>query len=437
MICVNQGGLRSPAYSISLDFRTAAIYDVSSMPNSLETINEGLDVEYKLKDPPQIPGWIVNEAHLINDAMKQGAVSTEEAQAWRGEQGAIFGDEKILELMRELVNPKLFVELPFENLDGNSRGISLQKLFCQKMVDEKGDEMELGDYLAKKRMGLSIAMSSLDDETAEAFQYLNEKGVPIIAWVVIEDVEGYWTNAANIPETTLKTKQILRWAHEKGIDLHAVGFDLEKPLQLLAAVAKLDIVTVASEIRNYAKSAKNITDPKKKLRELTDFVKRSGQQTEAYTFPSPLGPVLGGISPEGADFDNIVEMLYLGPGLARLLRNKKLTPAFGIAARPELDGLPEERPGRDFQVVNEMRSGKRFEDIQRKPVGPNEHRSQQELNELVKMWLDQEINIKNRTFKMRDVYLFAMNDYRVAMMLAEAIDTGFDRQKEKIVSLRK
>ncbi len=83
-----------------------------------------------------------------------------------------------------------------------------------------------------------------------------------------------------------------------------------------------------------------------------------------------------------------------------------------------------------------MRSDKKFEDTQRRPVNPNEHRSQQELNELVTMWLNQEINIKNRTFKMRDVYLFAMNDCLVAMMLAEAIEKGFDKQREKISSLR-
>ncbi len=312
------------------------------MPNSLEAINAGLDEEYKLKDPTKIPEWIVNEAHLINDAINKSAITTKEAQAGRGEEGAIFGDEEILELMRKLVNPKLFVELPFENLDGKPRGMALKKLFQQNMTTEEGVEIKLGDYLAENSMSLSIAMSSLDDETAEAFKYLNEKGIPIIAWVVVEDVEGYWTNAANIPETTLKTKQILRWAHEKDIELHAVGFDLEKPLQLLAAIAQLDIVNIVRELRKYAKSAKRSKGPKGKLRKLTDYVKRSGQQTEAYTFPSPLGPILSGISTEGADFDHIVEMLYLGPNLAQLLRNKNLTPAFGIAARPELDGMPEE-----------------------------------------------------------------------------------------------
>ncbi len=400
---------------------------------TIESINKGLDEAYKLPADGTIPDWIINEAYLLNDALDKKIITPDQLQAGRDEGGALFEDSAILEVMRGLASPKMFVELPWENLQGEMRGNALQSLFRQEMTNEDGVAMELGDYLAENGMSLSISMSTLDDETAEAFKYLNEKGVPIVAWVVVEDAEGYWTNAANIPETTLKTEAILSWAEQHNIKLHAVGFDLEKPLQLLSALAQLDIVGMAKEYAKYKRKERRQGYPENELKELIEQVKKRGLQTEAYVFPRPLGPILGGI--EAPNVDTTVEMLYLKPPFPGLLRNRNTVPAFGIAARPKLEGMEDERPGRDFYAINQVSKGKKLEDIERKPVGEKEHLTQAQLDELVETWLDQEIDVKGRTFKIRDVYLFAMNDYRVAKMLATAVNKGFDAKQEKIRAL--
>ncbi len=396
-----------------------------------------IDPKYQVSEGNKIPDWIVNEALLINDAINAGKVTKEEAQAGRGETGAIFEDKEIIEVMKRLAAPKMFVELPWENLDGASRGLVMQRLFRQEMPDGKGGMMELGDYLAEKNISLSICMSSLDKDTADAIRYLNEKKIPVIAWVVVEDAEGYWTNHSNIVETVKKTQDILDWAKENDLNLHALGFDSEKPIQFLAEVGKASIVSMAKEYLAYrAKISEQKKsgdyNPQQQFNDLVEKLNQDGVQTEIYAFPNPLKKVLGGIGVDVPGNERLVEMLYVPPVVARVVRDRDAIPAFGIAARPELPDQQAERPGRDFAVISGTNKGLKFEDIERKPVGKNEHLSQQQLDELVEMWLDQEINVGERVFKIREVYLFAMNDYRVAQMLAGAIEKGFEKMESKI-----
>ncbi|OGC68832.1 hypothetical protein A2415_02710 [candidate division WWE3 bacterium RIFOXYC1_FULL_39_7] len=393
------------------------------------------DPAYEVPQDEPVPEWIINEALLINEAIDKGKVTTIRAEAARGEEGAIFENKEILEVMKNLVEPCFYIEYPPENLEGQDRGSALLKMFKSKFTDESGKEWEIGDYMADKNEAVSICMSTLDESTAEAIRYLNEKKVPVVAWVVVEDAEGYWTNKTNIKETTLKTDQILEWAKEHDIHLRAVGFDMEKPVNFLSNIAQANIVEMAKALieykKNVAEAAKN-GDPQVMFDALLHRLNEEGVETEIYTFPRGMKGLLGGMEVTSPDNKRIIEMVYtngiptgLQGGAFKLLRSESAIPAFGIASGDET-----ETPGRDFARISEAnRTGQPLLEVEKGPIP--KHLSEEELGILIDAWLDQEINIGDRTFKSREMYLFAMNNARVALMLSNALEAAFDKQKEK------
>ncbi len=391
--------------------------------------------EYEIAEAQGIPEWILNEALLINDAVRKGTLTKERAQAGSHETGAIFEDKDVLAIMRDLVEPRYYVEYPRENLGGGSRGEALLDLFQSEFDDRRGRHWRLAEYLAQNKQGLSIAMSTLDGSTAEALSCLNENGVLVVAWVVVDDADGYWTNKTNIRETIFKTDAILDWSGKHGVKLQALGFDSEKPLGLVAGIGNASIAEIATSIAEYRRKTRGAAargDSQTKFNAFIERLQRENIRTEIYAYPRGLKGLLGGIDANVPGNDRVVEMIYLsglpawaiGPayGLARSFGS---IPAFGIVS-----GKPEETPGRDFGRITEAR--RRGRALLEVPKGPlPRHLSFEELVRSISAWLDQEIDLKQRAFRTREVYLFALNHPRVVLMLSDAVDEAFNRQQKK------
>ena len=163
----------------------------------------------------KLPGWIINEAHLIHEALKKGAATKEEAE------GGLIENRELLRMMRRMVQLTFFVEYSRDTARPEERGDKLTELFNQKLPGKEESGKTLADFLAERRYGVSLAMSSLDDKTADAVRLLNTKKVPVVGWVVVDDAEGYWTNPANIKATGEKTEKIRAWAKRHELRLTA------------------------------------------------------------------------------------------------------------------------------------------------------------------------------------------------------------------------
>ncbi len=396
----------------------AALIDKSITHKKMKTNekwpeNNGLRIpKYRVEDSKKIPEWILNEAYLINEGLDKKVINKTEAQE------GLIEDKEILNLMRGLVDIKYFVEYPPESLEGKDRGEALLKLFNQEFTDSSGKKQTLVDYLSENHQAISLAMSSLDDSTAKAVKFLNEKNVPVVGWVVVDDAEGYWTNPTNIEATKLKTEQIKEWAKQHGLKISTIGFDLEKPLEFIKAVAKKNIIETAKEIRKYRKAAKEQEtlhgDSTANLSGYIEQLKREGFKTEIYDMPGFAKPMLGCMDVKNAD--TTYEMLYtsdfpraLQKRAVHMMKSKGTSPAMGIVT-----GKEGETPGREFT----------------KGVLPN-HLSEEDLEKNIEALLDVELDFGKRKFTLRNFYLFALNDAKVAMMLEKAMDKAFDSRLEK------
>jgi len=367
-----------------------------------------IEQKYQVNNKDEIPEWIVNEAELINQALDRKLVTAKQATE------GLTSEEEIAETMKSLLKKMVeityFVEYPPENVDPKNRGGELKKLFSQPMLDDDGSNTTLADYLSSKHASVSLAMSTLDQNTADAIRILNEKKVPVIALVVVEDIEGYWSNPGSLTQTAVKTQEIINWAAENNLDITTLGFDMEKPLPLMKAVTQGHIVEMAKELFRYKQRAKKekqqFGDPKKRMQGLVESLKEKGFGVEEYMMP--YAAIFGTMQVPSADRRAVMAYTSMFPSFlrkigVRLLKGTKERAALGIVS-----GKDNETPGRD------LTGGKL----------PH-HLTHEELKRNLETALNQSIDIGNRQIRFKELYLFALNDARVALMMESALEKSF------------
>ena len=368
--------------------------------------------KYKVKNPNNIPEWIINEAYLINEGLDKNVINKKEAEE------GLLEKKEILNLMRGLVNIKYFIEEPQENLKNKKRGEVLMNLFKQEFTNKNGEKQILADYLSNNHQEVSITMSTLDDSTAEAIKFLNSKKVPVTGWVVVDDVEGYWTNPTNVESTKIKTEEIKNWVKKHNLKINTFGFDLEKPIEFMKAVAQKNIIEIIKQIKKYKKETKEqkaiYGDASVNLTKHIEQLKKEGLETEIYNMPRFVKPIFGCMNVKNAD--TTCEMIYtsdfpnfLQKIIAYLMKTKGTAPALGI-----ISGKEKETPGREY-IKGKL---------------PN-HLNEKDLEKNIEAILDMELNFDKRKFTLRNLYLFALNDASVALMLEKAMDKAFENKLKK------
>lgn len=289
-----------------------------------------------------------------------------------------------------------FVEYNKDVVEPEKRGEALMELF-------KKDD--LADFLAKNNFEITLAMTRLDDKTAETIKYLNEKKVPVTAWIVLEDNEGYWTNKTNVDKTKEKTEAVKEWAKVNELRFEGIGFDMENPIQLKSALVQMNLRELYKEFKNYLKTGTNVNEAQRKLGEYIDKLKSENIQTEAYLNPAFARFVLGEKN-IGKNVHSIVELDYMSfvPKYLRkhilpfFLRENK-TPTLGIYCE---EGT---FPGRNLTG---------------KPITKEPHLTREELKANIKSIFD--FNKKRSSDKqIEKIMIFTLNSFGVAKDVAEIL----------------
>lgn len=100
---------------------------------------------------------------------------------------------------------RFFVEEHPEVLGGEPRSQVLTRLL----------NPETCSFLEQHGWGISLAMIDVSAESAAIVGQINKDfpNLPITAWIVVDDKEGYWTNRYNIVATRRKVEEVKAWAN--------------------------------------------------------------------------------------------------------------------------------------------------------------------------------------------------------------------------------
>ncbi len=80
-----------------------------------------------------------------------------------------------------------------------------------------------------KKLNAQIRMGMLDltPERAEIIRQLNNSDIPVVAWLLLSEAEGYWFTLHNGDAAIRRYKEIIEWARRNDLKLHGIGLDME------------------------------------------------------------------------------------------------------------------------------------------------------------------------------------------------------------------
>ncbi len=78
---------------------------------------------------------------------------------------------------------------------------------------------------------LSLGIRDMQPERVEVVKSLNRAGIPVVAWLLLPQEEGYWFNLRNAPQATRQYAQFNEWTQANGLQWAGIGLDIEPDIR--------------------------------------------------------------------------------------------------------------------------------------------------------------------------------------------------------------
>ncbi len=85
---------------------------------------------------------------------------------------------------------------------------------------------------------VSLGLRDLSPERAQVVRRFNQMGVPVIAWILLPEQEGYWLNLRNSTQANQRYAEFREWATAQGLRWVGVGLDIEPDLRDISNLSK-------------------------------------------------------------------------------------------------------------------------------------------------------------------------------------------------------
>ncbi len=118
-------------------------------------------------------------------------------------------------------------------------GVALLHILQQEHVLEE---------LVRQQYGIALAMIRFTDEQAAVVRLLNAHQIYVVAWLLLPPEEGYWFNLQNYPQAVQHYHAFRGWAVMHQIHVHAIGLDVEPPVQEVATMSSWGLRDIARRL---------------------------------------------------------------------------------------------------------------------------------------------------------------------------------------------
>jgi hypothetical protein len=134
-----------------------------------------------------------------------------------------------------------------------------------------------------KQLNAEIRMGIMDltDERAEIITRLTDNGIPVVAWLLLPEEQGYWFHAGNGDKAIQRYKDTKQWADAHGLKFKGFGLDLELDINDVT-LGRKSPGKLAWKMykRLYDKSI--VEEGRKKYEALIAMIKADGYMVESY-----------------------------------------------------------------------------------------------------------------------------------------------------------
>ncbi len=166
--------------------------------------------------------------------------------------------------------PKLsfFCELPADKLT---------KLFDGRFVI---------DDLRDLDVTLCLGILDLSEARAKVVQRLNKASVPVIAWLLLPEDEGYWFNINNYDQAAARYITFKAWTKEYGLQWAGIGLDIEPDINDMRSLTrKEDVKPILAKTFHRYTNKKQIQKAQRAYQALIDLIHADGYEVESYQIP--------------------------------------------------------------------------------------------------------------------------------------------------------
>jgi hypothetical protein len=161
-----------------------------------------------------------------------------------------------------------FCELPTE---------PLTKLFDGRFVI---------DDLKALHATLSLGILDLSEARAALVKRLNQAGIPVIAWLLLPETEGYWFNIDNYEAAAARYVAFKAWTTQHDLQWAGIGLDIEFDINEMRAVlsGEQDRAFAGKLLRRFMDKAR-VAQGRRNYQALVELIHADGYPVESYHLP--------------------------------------------------------------------------------------------------------------------------------------------------------
>jgi hypothetical protein len=116
-------------------------------------------------------------------------------------------------------------------------------------------------------------------------QQLNAAGIPVTAWLLLPEEQGYWFNADNAHHAAARYREFRTWSAEFGLRWARIGIDIEPDFREMDMLVKGEAKRVLPKMLGRAFNGERVRRAQIAYAALVTQIRNDGYEVECYEIP--------------------------------------------------------------------------------------------------------------------------------------------------------
>ena len=156
------------------------------------------------------------------------------------------------------------------------KGVDQQKLFS---------DLSLISDLKKMKSSVRLGLLDFSPDCTQTVQQLNNAGIPVYAWLLLPEEDGYWFHMKNGEKALKRYADFKQWTAENNLKWKGIGIDLELDFQDARMMVKHPVKLIWRVYKRlYEKEP--LEEGRKTYEQLVNQIRRDGYYLESYVIPT-------------------------------------------------------------------------------------------------------------------------------------------------------
>ena len=152
--------------------------------------------------------------------------------------------------------------------------------------EELFEDHAVMNHLQNLEASLSLGILDLSEERAKVVQKLNQAGIPVIAWLLLPEAEGYWFNIDNYEQAAARYVAFKAWTTQHKLRWDGIGLDIEMDInELRSILEEKQAGSFLKKLWHRYLDKHQVDQAQRAYQALVDLIRADGYLVESYHIP--------------------------------------------------------------------------------------------------------------------------------------------------------